>query len=327
MIKVKSPLRVDLAGGTLDCWPLYLFVEEAWTINIGINLFSYVELIPKNTPDISIQSKNFDSNNKFSNLSDLLNSQEPHLKLVQEHIKYWKPKSGFELIVSTDSPIGGGLAGSSSLSISLIKAFLQLFNKTLSDQEMVRLACNIETRVLGKPAGTQDYIPALSGGLNFINYTELGIKWKKTQSFDNEFNRCAILVYTGKPHHSGLNNWDVISSAMAGDRRVLDSLKNLSKISLELKANLEQEKYEDLVHTFKLETNERLKLAASFSSSEIEQLISKISPFNAALKICGAGGGGCVLIWCPNLTEKLKIESLVEDHGLKIIKAQSWSGV
>lgn len=325
MISIKSPLRVDLAGGTLDCWPLYLFVRKAWTINIGINLFSYVELKPRNDAKISIKSKNFDSYDKFTNLNELINSPTSYLKLVQEHLKYWMPSQGFDLVLSTDSPVGGGLAGSSSLSVSLIKAFSTWADKKLSEKDIVRLACNIETRVLGKPAGTQDYIPALSGGLNSINYHELGIDWTKLSGFSDEFNRCALLVYTGKPHHSGLNNWDVIRSAMESEQIVIESLKNIADIAIKIKDAIHLSKFNVLSELFKQETNERLKLSSSFSSPEISLVDKLLSQYSASLKICGAGGGGCVLIWCEKDNEKKEIEKIIIDQGLKIIKVKAWT--
>ena len=43
-ITASAPTRIDLAGGTLDIWPLYLFHEDAQTINAAISLRAHCSL-------------------------------------------------------------------------------------------------------------------------------------------------------------------------------------------------------------------------------------------------------------------------------------------
>jgi len=37
-ISASAPTRIDLAGGTIDIWPLYLFHPGAQTLNAAISL-------------------------------------------------------------------------------------------------------------------------------------------------------------------------------------------------------------------------------------------------------------------------------------------------
>ena len=46
----KAPTRIDLAGGTLDIWPLYLFLRNPLTVNVGIDLHAEARLVPKLGP-------------------------------------------------------------------------------------------------------------------------------------------------------------------------------------------------------------------------------------------------------------------------------------
>src|SRR4051794_41882580 len=46
MVTVKAWCRVDLAGGTLDIWPLGLFHPEARTVNVAVDVAVTVELQP-----------------------------------------------------------------------------------------------------------------------------------------------------------------------------------------------------------------------------------------------------------------------------------------
>ncbi|MCE7735480.1 MAG: hypothetical protein GPJ54_11420, partial [Candidatus Heimdallarchaeota archaeon] len=52
MIKVRTPTRIDLAGGTLDLLPLYQIVYPRIysTVNLAINLFNEVVLKKLETP-------------------------------------------------------------------------------------------------------------------------------------------------------------------------------------------------------------------------------------------------------------------------------------
>src|SRR4051812_42253318 len=37
-LDTSAPTRIDLAGGTIDIWPLYLFHDDALTVNAAISL-------------------------------------------------------------------------------------------------------------------------------------------------------------------------------------------------------------------------------------------------------------------------------------------------
>ena len=57
LIQISSPTRVDLAGGTLDLWPLYNFTNgSATTINMAIDISTFVEIRKRNDKKIEIYS-------------------------------------------------------------------------------------------------------------------------------------------------------------------------------------------------------------------------------------------------------------------------------
>ena len=39
-VEARAPARVDLAGGTVDIWPLYLFHPGAQTVNLAIRCYA-----------------------------------------------------------------------------------------------------------------------------------------------------------------------------------------------------------------------------------------------------------------------------------------------
>ena len=55
-VRASAPTRIDLAGGTLDIWPLYLFHEHAQTLNAAISLRAHVEILPRTDGRVRLES-------------------------------------------------------------------------------------------------------------------------------------------------------------------------------------------------------------------------------------------------------------------------------
>ncbi len=322
MIVARSATRVDLAGGTLDCWPLYLLVDSAITTNISISIFTEVDLTPKSDSTIELSLEDIDFKAKFGDLAELLQASDPRLELVKRHVAHWRPQKGFSLKTRSQSPVGGGLGASSSLSMSLNKAFAQMSEVTLSLTDAIQLSANIEAQVLGKMTGTQDYFAAVAQGLNAIHYSPVGFTLEPIQIDPEFWNQRMTLVYTGQPHHSGLNNWKVIQGALNNDAHTMEHLKELKCIAQDMYAALKGAAWSSLAELFKREFQSRSQLSESFSSPEIERLNEVALKSGAhAAKICGAGGGGCVMIWSEPDAKK-GVESACHDHGFRVLKAK-----
>jgi D-glycero-alpha-D-manno-heptose-7-phosphate kinase len=56
-IDSSAPTRIDLAGGTYDIWPLYLFHDRAQTINAAISLRAHVTLTSRRDYRIVLHSE------------------------------------------------------------------------------------------------------------------------------------------------------------------------------------------------------------------------------------------------------------------------------
>ncbi|GIL16450.1 MAG: dehydrogenase [Oligoflexia bacterium] len=330
-VSIKSPTRVDLAGGTLDLWPLYNFTGGAKTVNLAISIFTYADIEELPGEAIELVSADLNLKKSFSSLSDCLQAKDPELHLLQVQLKYWQPwlgQKGFRLSTRSESPVGGGLGGSSSLTISLLKAFSEWTGRKFSSTEqMVNVAHNIEAEILNTPTGTQDYFPAASGGLNIISYNFEGLSQKVLPIQGSEIEKHFLLAYTGKAHHSGLNNFEVMKGAVGKDSKTLQALYDLKQIAEETSV-LCQESLQNpkvlskLPGLFQREFKARVQLAPAFSSPEIEKLSTIALRAGAeGVKICGAGGGGCVLIWAAPSVREGVIQAC-QSEGFKILPAK-----
>jgi len=329
MIIVRSPTRVDLAGGTLDLWPLYLFVDGATTVNVAISLFTEVQLepLPLST-QIIFDCEDLNLNSHFSSREELLESQNPQLLMIQTLVSFFRPQEGFRLRTHSESPIGAGLGGSSSLVISLIKAFAQFCSYPIKDvYHLVELAHNLEAKMIGAMTGTRDYFPAILGGMNFIDYQPDQVQ-VKTPSVDlSAFNERSLLIYTGKAHHSGLNNFEVVKDCLAKNENTFQSLRDLKRISEKVASVCLKGDWLSLGSLFNAEYEARTRLAPAFSSPEIK-FLKDLSLKNGAeaVKICGAGGGGCVLVWgSPESFKVVKKEC--QNNGFQVLEAKALSAI
>ncbi|MNK06189.1 D-glycero-alpha-D-manno-heptose 7-phosphate kinase [compost metagenome] len=322
-IVVKSPTRVDLAGGTLDLWPLYLFVHGASTVNVAISVYTTAEITPLEDSTVILESVDLNLKKTYKNLQEALDDKDPKMILLQTQLRYWKPKKGFALKTSSESPVGGGLGGSSSLTISLLKAFSQFCEVSFRNvHHLVHTAHNLEAEILNTPTGTQDYYPAASGGLNVIRYDYEGHAQDVMAVEHTPLEEKFMLVYTGKTHHSGLNNFEVMKDAVHKDPNTMQALLDLKQIALETEEVVRAGRWNDLGALFRREFEARVRLAPEFSSPEIEKLAEVSLQSGAeAVKICGAGGGGCVLVWCPP-NKRQEVANACQKAGFQVMGAK-----
>jgi D-glycero-alpha-D-manno-heptose-7-phosphate kinase len=320
-MQTKSPTRVDLAGGTLDCWPLYLFLNEPVTINVAIDIYTYVELHERSDSLVELISRDLNVRQTYPGLAACLADTHPAFDLVRAHLRFWKPARGFTLQTSSESPVGGGLGGSSSLCISLLKAFSAWQGRVLKADEMVRIASHLEAQILLKPTGTQDYFPPIFGGLNYINYSVEGPRVEACPIPKDLFEDRFLLVYTGRSHHSGINNWEVIKNWLDGDERPKKALAQLAQVAADMRTVLQLGDYASLPELFRREYKARTELSEGFTSPEIKRLSDLAQSVGAVAKICGAGGGGCVLIWCPD-RQLHKAQALCTEAGFTVLPAK-----
>lgn len=321
MIKIKSPTRVDLAGGTLDLWPLYAFVGGGKTVNLAIDLWTEVEI--KEASGIHIESLDLKKRWEFKNLNQMTQDTDPDLNFYREIFRFeFSELSNFSIKTSSQSPVGGGIGGSSSLLISTLKALHQWSKKPLPPvHDLVHWAHNIEARMIGTPTGIQDYYPAVTGGLNILTFQDKNVAIETLNVDGSILKSHFLLVSTGKSHHSGINNFDVLTRAVHRDATVLKALRQIQDVAERTAAACRKGNWQALPGLFQEEYQARILLTPKFSSPEIERLHNMAIKNGAgAVKICGAGGGGCVLVWVePSAREKVK--TVCQEAGFQVLGA------
>ena len=314
MIKSTAPTRIDLAGGTLDIWPLYLRFENPPTLNAAINLYATVELTPRSDRKVFVESKDLSCQAKFDSVASL---PERHpLDLIFKTLKYYRPKKGLSIVTSSEAPPGSGIGGSSALNIALHGALNAFTKKGLSKRQMLEAAMNIETQVISVPTGWQDYFPPLYGGVRSVRPGFDGVDSIALPVCLDELSKSIVLCYTGKPRRSGINNWKVMKRVLDGDQVVTEKLNKIAQIAREMDKELTLGNIKKVSALFAREWKARKALAPTISTPHIDKLIAgAIKKGAQAAKVCGAGGGGCIAFMVPPSKRETVVSELTGLSG------------
>lgn len=318
-IHAQAPCRVDLAGGTLDIWPLYLYHSEAVTLNFAVSVQTSCRITTHAGRSITLRSIDQRIEETFDCLETLASARKVRHPLAAHVVRYFRPETGLTVETDSESPAGAGISGSSAMLISTVSAFNKLMRTRHTIEQVREIAQNIEAQIIRVPTGCQDYYPAMYGGVSAIELTPAGIRRVAIPVEAAELNRRFVLAYTGKPRFSGINNWEVTKLHIDGDRRVRRNFERIASIAARMRRSLERSDWSGTASLLREEWSHRRKNAPSISTPLIDRLIQVTRKAGAqAGKVCGAGGGGCVVFLCePGARER--VETAVRAAGATVL--------
>jgi len=292
-INVKAPTRVDLGGGTLDIWPLYLLHKNSCTVNIAINLLVDVSISFHNNNKCSILLNNKKLHFNIKELSNLPHRGE--FQLINNIVKFFAISHPFDLHICIATPRGSGLGTSSSLAIALCKAFQIYENKNYSPNELIDLAMSLETQILQLPTGKQDYLAAYYGGVNCWQFGPLGFKQNNISINYTELAKRSVLCYVGKPHYSASANWMIFKNRLEKNNAIINRLNKIRDAALEIYNSISNQDWNSLANAINNEWSNRKRLTPGLETHEMKNAISIAVKYGAtAAKGCGAASGGTI---------------------------------
>jgi D-glycero-alpha-D-manno-heptose-7-phosphate kinase len=306
-IETSAPTRIDLAGGTIDIWPLYLFHPGAQTLNAAISLRATARIDTRTDHRIVIRSEDTNKTVEFEDWNALRVDGELQLLSLLAHWFLRGPeapphgrKEGLTLTTRSESPAGAGIAGSSALNVAVCAAFASWTRHHYEPEALLEIAMNVEAQAIKVPTGLQDYRPAMYGGVAAV---ELGVDGVKRVALDvdaRELERRIVLCYTGEPRNSGTNNWEIIKKHIDGDRHVFDCFERIRDTAVHMREALGRGDWDRVGAAIAEEWDNRKRLAPGVTTPAIEDLIGRARAAGAtAAKVCGAGGGGCLFCYGP----------------------------
>jgi D-glycero-alpha-D-manno-heptose-7-phosphate kinase len=321
-IDATAPCRVDLAGGTMDIWPLYLFHPGAVTVNFGVNVLTRCRITPLPGSAIRFRSLDTGKAEEFSSLEQLCASRKHQHRLAACLTRFFQPQTGFAMETNSESPAGAGISGSSALMIASTAALARFTGRKLGPEQIRVIAQNVEAQLIRVPTGCQDYYPALYGGVSAIHLDPDGIHHEALPVPPEDVDRRFVLAYTGAPRQSGINNWKVFQAHIQGDRRIFSNFESIGEIARNMRQALLGGDWVSVACLLREEWKLRKTNAPKITTPLIEKLIGVARRRGAlAAKVCGAGGGGCVVFLCePDAREE--VAAGVAQNGGHVLPAR-----
>ena len=327
--QARAPTRIDLAGGTLDIWPLYLFHPGALTVNCAITRYAtcVVEAAPRDSQRISLVSLDTRRRESFASLAALVRAPRYRLPLLAHLARFFLERSevrtGLRVTTTSEAPAGAGIGGSSAMAVAICAALDRFIayrggggsESPLRREDWIHISRDIEAIVIRVPTGTQDHYPPAFGGVSAIHLEPGGERREELACDVPELERRLVLCYTGKPRQSGINNWEVFVRHIDGDRRVIRNLAQIADVARQVRGALLRNDWTELGRLVRAEWELRRRNAATISTPTIDRIITAARKHGAlGAKVCGAGGGGCVALLIEP-EARVAVEAAVTSSG------------
>jgi D-glycero-alpha-D-manno-heptose-7-phosphate kinase len=318
MIIVQTPLRISFAGGGTDL-PSYYQRQGGFVVSAAIDKATFVIVSARYDDKIYL---NYSRKEIVDDLTEIRH------ELVRETMKVAGVRNGVEVTLLSDIPSGGsGLGSSSSFTVGLLNALHQYRGEQVGPDRLAEEACEVEIERCGKPIGKQDQYIAAFGGLNAFSFEPNGTVARQCLGITDEQRRKLsanlFLFYTNQTRSA-----DEILSEQS--RRTPENLKQLDE--LKRLGNLAKDaivtgNFNRIGEILDESWSLKRTLAAQIATDRIDQMVQKAKEAGAGAKICGAGGGGFVLAYCPTTKHEQLLERMKQYRRMPVALDQYGSRV
>lgn len=311
--KVEAPTRADLAGGTLDLWPLYCLTGGAKTINVALDLTQTVHFedlpgrfrVEVRTP--SGEAFFFEKIPTLDQIRKLSRAVQFPVAVIAHYFsqKPELPERVFRVAIESKVPVGSGLGGSSSLCVALVRGLARLFGDFVDQGwqwKMLDWVKDMEASFLRTPTGTQDYLAALFGGLSCFSFQTGGIeRHPYPDAAFEELSERLLVLFSGEMHQSGLSNWELFKGAFEGNEPILRGMQEIARIAGDLDAELRVGalNWKYIGHCLSEEWRVR-KTLFKVETKRLEGILGFLAQHRIyGAKVCGAAQGGSLIALVP----------------------------
>ncbi|MDA2912551.1 mevalonate kinase [Acidobacteriia bacterium AH_259_A11_L15] len=257
-----------------------------------------------------MQSKN------FRPLFDLMKKKPMNLPLVASALVLEKlsVRTGANIKIRSDIPIGSGLGSSAALAVSMAKALSTAYCYELSSDEINRIAFEIEQFNHGTPSGGDNSTCCLGGLIWFEKRPPVNIIRQVEGAIPGNLSNF-LLVQTRKREKKTGQLLQIVRD-LPEDFRVV-RVKILGRVTGEMFGALGRKD----AATIKRLMNEAQQVLAELrvSTVEIDQLTEAIRRIGGGAKLSGAGGGGFVICFHE---DRKRLEETIRGMGYSPCEVQ-----
>lgn len=332
IIRSKAPLRLGLAGGGSDVSP-YSDIYGGLILNATINLYAYttIEEMAADRIDIKAYDTNYEAS--FPLVSTLvIDGRASLLKGVYNRVvkDYGSVPSGFRITTYNDAPAGSGLGTSSTMVVSILKAFVEWMNLPLGDYEIARLAYEIERKDLGLSGGKQDQYAAAFGGFNYMEFLKNDMvivnPLKVKRWIMDELEASMLLYFTGASRSSAAIIDEQKKNTSQGKNEAIEAMHRIKQSAIDMKLAVLKGDIDGFAHILREAWENKKQMANNITNPVIQQAMDVAMNSGAqAGKVSGAGGGGFIM-FVVEPTRKKDVENALKSLGGFVMPFQFTEG-
>ena len=321
-VRARAPLRLGLFGGGTDVSP-YCDEFGGVVINSTIDKYAYVTIKDRVDNNVVFNAEDIKIKEKFSfyELSDSRSELILHRTTYLYMIEKYNQNKHIPITITSycEVPPGSGLGSSSTLVVTLIKAFIEYFNVGLDDYQISKLAFKFEREICKISGGKQDQYAATFGGFNLMEFydknkvvvTPLRIKnWIMC-----EFEASLILYFSGASRDSSTIIEDQITQYKAHSSNTLENMHLIKKETYLFKELLLKGDFENMANSIRKSWVSKKLTSKKISNQNLDYIYeSAIKEGALAGKVSGAGGGG--FMWfIVNPERKINVINKLNEIG------------
>ena len=298
-VVTRAPFRISFAGGGTDL-PSFYEREYGAVVSTTIDKYVYV-MINRCRP---LLSRGVDDAGRYrirlsySSTENVQHLDELEHPIAREALRLLDLDIPMDIATMADVPAGNGLGSSGSFSVALLHALHLIKGENVGCAQLAAEAAQIEIEVLDRPVGKQDHYAAAFGGLNVIDFIADGDVTVRPIASSNELARQLfphlLMLYTGVSRDAALvlseqrDNVDCLSDNLTTMRDHARQLEDL------LRDGFSPRRFGELLHGNWVQ---KRTLSAHITSAQIDDCYDRAIEAGAlGGKICGAGGGGFLLL-------------------------------
>ena len=311
MILARAPMRISLGGGGTDL-PSYYSQYGGFILSAAINKYVYIYL---NRPSADNLLRV-----KYSRYEEVESVDLIQHDLVRPALKLLNLNGSLEIVSMADVPAGTGLGSSGTYLVALLCALYELRREKVPTQALAETACHIEMNLAGHPVGKHDHYLAAFGGFTCLNIARDGKVQVSTLDISlttlEELRDRILLFYTGLTRSSTAILQEQKAGTEGGDKTTVESLHKTRELGYQVKEALESGNLEDFGRLLHVHWENKKKRSHKISDARIDRCY-ELAREHGALggKIVGAGGGGFLMLYCPNHS-KAKVRQAMDTEGL-----------
>jgi D-glycero-alpha-D-manno-heptose-7-phosphate kinase len=237
-------------------------------------------------------------------------------EIVRETLGHYKAK-GVEITSISDIPgEGSGLGSSSAFTVGLVRAldaYLSGGKQDAHSSVFAQMAYGIERNLCGHSVGKQDHYAAAYGGVNFFQFNPDGTvnaeKIPQTEELVEFLENYVMLFWTGKARKAarilGTQARNLLTEPAIFDHAIF-----LAEQAKTARGLLEDGNFEKIGAMLDLAWKSK-KALSTVSTGEIDSIYCRARDAGAlGGKICGAGGGGFMILIAEPGDQKAVMEAV-----------------